>query len=163
MLGISAGGTDWQENTSRGFDLSRMTDLGLSVQPKIKQEVVCVSGLFNPSRSLSLKFDGSYIPSSSRMSAPDREHSSINRCQSAEFRARRETSNPITKPVWPRATSLTSFWKLSRPADWEPDLPRSPSRTWIRASGQPSATARSRKAYWRWVLSVFSSTWRGVD
>src|SRR5712692_9646542 len=28
---------------------------------------------------------------------------------------------------------------------------------------QPIATARSRKAYWRCVLSVFSRTWRGVD
>ena len=30
-------------------------------------------------------------------------------CQSAEFRARRETSSPITSPALPSATSLTSF------------------------------------------------------
>ena len=31
------------------------------------------------------------------------------------------------------------------------------------SSGQPSATARWRSAYWRFVLSVFSKTWRSVD
>jgi hypothetical protein len=34
--------------------------------------------------------------------------------------------------------------------------------TTIRSCGQPSATARSRSAYCRLVLSVFSSTWRKV-
>ena len=47
--------------------------------------------------------------SSSRISAPAKEHNSIKRCQSAEFRAKRETSNPITRPALPRATSLTNF------------------------------------------------------
>ena len=32
-----------------------------------------------------------------------------------------------------------------------------------RSRGQPSATARWRSAYWRWVLSVFSKTCRTVD
>src|SRR2546427_8909993 len=43
-----------------------------------------------------------------------------------------------------------------------PDWPRSLSTTTTRSSGQPRATARSRSAYWRLVLSVFSSTWRNV-
>lgn len=32
-----------------------------------------------------------------------------------------------------------------------------------RSRGQPSATARSRSAYWRWVFSLFSTTWRNGD
>ena len=34
--------------------------------------------------------------------------------------------------------------------------------TTMRSRPQPSATARSRSAYWRCVLSVFSRTWRSV-
>jgi hypothetical protein len=33
------------------------------------------------------------------MSAPDSEHNSISRCQSAEFRAKRDTSSPPTQPI----------------------------------------------------------------
>ena len=39
-----------------------------------------------------------------------------------------------------------------------PDWPWSLSITTIRSAGQPSATARWRSAYWRWVDSVFSIT-----
>ena len=35
--------------------------------------------------------------------------------------------------------------------------------TCTRSIGQPSATARSRSAYCRLVLSVFSNTWRSDD
>ena len=39
----------------------------------------------------------------------------------------------------------------------------SESMTWILSIGQPSAAARSRRAYCRFVLSVFSITWRSDD
>ena len=81
-------------------------------------------------------------------------HSSTSFAQSAELRASRETSSPMTMPALPSATSLTSRWKPSRPATWAPERPRSQSMTWIRSIGQPAAMARSRRAYWRWVLAV---------
>ena len=65
-------------------------------------------------------------------------------------------------PARPRLTSVTSFWNPSRSAA-APERPRSLSITTTLSPGQPSATARSRKAYWRAVLSVFSNTWRRVD
>jgi hypothetical protein len=40
---------------------------------------------------------------------------------------------------------------------------RSRSITTTCSTGQPNATARWRSAYWRWVLSVFSTTCRSVD
>lgn len=51
---------------------------------------------------------------------PDQRHSS-RRCQSALFRANRETSRPSTMPTSPIATLLTSSVKPSRPAACEPD------------------------------------------
>ena len=48
--------------------------------------------------------------------------------------------------------SVRPAWVLSA---WGPDI------TW--SDVQPSATARWRRAYWRLVDSVFSSTWRRVD
>src|SRR5271157_601927 len=113
---------------------------------------------FNPSNNLSLKLAGSYSPSSSRMSVSLSAQSSSSRCQSVLLRASRDTSNPSTIPTRPRLTSVTRRWKPSRSAAPAPDCPRSQSMTTIRSSGQPSATARSRNPYWRWVLSVFSNT-----
>jgi hypothetical protein len=42
--------------------------------------------------------------------------SPANGCQSAQLRAKRDTSSPITMPALPRLTSVTSFWKPSRSA-----------------------------------------------
>lgn len=80
------------------------------------------------------------------------------RCQSALLRARRDTSSPSTIPSCPIATSVTRCWKPSRSCDCAPERPRSLSMTWTRSIGQPRAIARSRKAYFRLVLSVFSNT-----
>lgn len=118
---------------------------------------------FRPSSSRSLKWAGSYTPSSSQISVWDSADSSSSRCQSALLRARRETSSPSTMPACPIATSVTKCWKPSRPAACAPDRPRSLSITCTRSIGQPRATARSRSAYWRLVLSVFSNTWRSDD
>ena len=97
------------------------------------------------------------------MSVSPSAQSSSSRCQSVLLRASRDTSSPSTIPTRPRLTSVTRRWKPSRSAALAPDCPRSLSMTTIRSSGQPSATARSRSAYWRRVLSVFSNTWRSVD
>ena len=88
---------------------------------------------------------------------------SNNRCQSLELRASRETSSPNTMPALPVPTSPTSLWNPARSAPEAPDCPRSESMTTTRSVGQPNATARSRNAYCRIVLSVFSNTWRTVD
>ena len=66
---------------------------------------------------------------------------SRSRCQSIEFRARRDTSRPSTMPARARLTSVTSRWKPSRSAAEAPDCPRSVSMTMTRSSGHPSATA----------------------
>ena len=87
---------------------------------------------------------------------------SSSRCQSVELRARRETSRPSTIPAWPMPTSATRRLEALAIAADAPDWPRSLSMTMTRSSGQPSATARWRSAYWRLVLSVFSNTWRSV-
>jgi hypothetical protein len=94
---------------------------------------------------------------------PVSAQSSISRCQSAELRANRETSRPMTMPAFVSATSLTNRWKPSRAMALDPDLPRSQSMIWTRSAGQPDAMARSRSAYCRCVLSPFSATWRSVD
>ena len=83
---------------------------------------------------------------------------SSSRCQSALFLARRETSSPITIPARPSPTSVTSCRKPSLHAADAPDSPWSESITTIRSSVQPSASARPRSAYCRFVLSTFSIT-----
>ena len=66
-------------------------------------------------------------------------------------------------PACPRLTSVTRRWNPARSAALAPDCPRSLSMTTTRSMGQPRATARSRSAYCRVVLSVFSNTCRRVD
>lgn len=93
----------------------------------------------------------------------DRAASSRRRCQSALLRARRDTPSPSTIPACPIATSVTRCWKPSRSCDCAPERPRSLSMTWTRSIGQPSATARSRKAYRRLLLGVLEQlTKRGL-
>ena len=84
-------------------------------------------------------------------------------CQSLDFLASRDTSRPITIPAFPIPASLTSRRKPARSTDRAPDCPRSESITSMLSAGQPRAMARSRSAYWRSVLSVFSTTCRRVD
>ncbi len=88
-----------------------------------------------------------------RVSVSVIEQSSSSRCQSVELRARRETSRPSTMPARPRPTSVTSRWKPSRSTAEAPERPRSESMTTTCSADHPSAMARSRSAYWRWVLS----------
>ena len=71
--------------------------------------VLYVEGHFSPSSNRSLKWLGSYKPSSSRIRVPVRAQISSRRCQSLELRARRETSRPSTIPTRPMLTSVTSF------------------------------------------------------
>ena len=78
---------------------------------------------FRPSSRRSLKWAGSYSPSSSRTSVSVSAQISNSRCQSLEFRASRETSRPITIPARPRLTSVTKRWKPSRSAENLPDWP----------------------------------------
>ena len=61
-----------------------------------------------PRRRRSLKLAVSYKPSWSSMSVFVNAQISNNRCQSALFRASRETSSPITKPTFPILTLATS-------------------------------------------------------
>src|SRR5579872_4554254 len=65
------------------------------------------------------------MPSSSRINVSVMAQVSRSRCQSVEFRARRETSRPRTIPALPILTSITSFWNPSRSTDDAPDWPKS--------------------------------------
>ena len=60
----------------------------------------------SPNRSRSLKFERSYTPYSSRVSVSVKAQISSSLCQSASFRARRETSSrcATTKSVLPFCT-----------------------------------------------------------
>jgi hypothetical protein len=116
-----------------------------------------------PKTSRSLNEQGSYRPSSSRISVVVSAQISSSRCQSALLRASLETSKPSTMPARPMPTSATSRWKPSRPSAEAPERPRSSSITITCSAGQPNATARWRSAYWRSVEVVFSTTWRRVD
>jgi resolvase-like protein len=60
-----------------------------------------------PSSRRSLKSQGSYSPSSSRINVPAITQISSNLCQSVLLRARRETSRPSTIPARPMPTSAT--------------------------------------------------------
>ena len=102
-----------------------------------------------PRRRRSLKLVGSYSPSSSRMRVSVWAQICSSRCQSALLRASREHSRPSTIPARPRDTSATRCWNPSRSAEEAPEWPWSMSITWIRSAGQPSATARPRRSYWR--------------
>src|SRR6266567_892672 len=137
------------------------------IPPRMRDRKMCSSASlmapFRPSSRRSLNCPGSYTPSSSRISVLVKAHSSINRCQSVELRANRETSSPKTIPARPMLTSVTSFWKPSRSDADAPDCPRSLSITTICCASHPKAAARSRIAYCRFVLSVFSKTCRRVD
>ena len=83
-----------------------------------------------------------------------RAQSSSSWCQSLQERASRLISRPRISPTWSRATSASSRWKPGRPSiDW-PLLPRSSSMTVTAVRGQPRATARSARAYWRAVDSL---------
>ena len=62
-------------------------------------------------------------------------------------------------PALASDTSATRRWKPSRSAAEAPDWPWSTSMTTTRSDGQPSATARSRRSYWRRVDSVLLATW----
>jgi hypothetical protein len=68
-------------------------------------------------------------------------------CQAGDFQI----------PALPTPTSATSRWKPSRSTAEAPDRPRSLSIVMMRSSVQPSAMARSRRAYCRFVLSLFSN------
>src|SRR5262245_13770417 len=86
---------------------------------------------------------------------------SKSRYQSADERARRETSRAKSAPTRPCATSSATYWKpdLDSRLEW----PRSSSMTSIASALQPRAQARSRNAYWRWVDSRCSRTCWGDD
>ncbi len=88
---------------------------------------------------------------------------SSRRPNSAEERARRETSSPKTAPTSPRHTRATSARKPARSAPNFPDRPRSASITSTSSRVQPSRTAWSARLYWRRVDSVFSRTCNKVD
>ena len=82
---------------------------------------------------------------------------------SVEPVSKRETSKPRTIPTRPMPTSVTTRSNPSRSPAAVAVCPRSPSTTTISSRGHPRATARSRSAYCRLVLSVFSKTCRIVD
>src|SRR6266536_610969 len=77
----------------------------------------------SPRRSLSLKFLGSYRPSSSQIRVPVIPHSSSSWCQSAELRASREHSMSSTV-IWlasqPSAIALPrrSYWRIADSVLW---------------------------------------------
>jgi len=56
-------------------------------------------------------------------------------------------------------TSATSRWKPARSVAEAPDWPWSTSMTMTCSAGQPSATARPRRSYWRREDSVLLATW----
>src|SRR3954469_17150214 len=58
--------------------------------------------------------------------------------QSRQDRARRDTSNPNTRPTWPSPASATSRWKPGRASAEAPEQPRSSSMTLTRGRGQPT-------------------------
>lgn len=63
--------------------------------------------------------------------------------QSAQLRARRETSVTSSIPTLPVPTSVKRRWKPVRWLLLTPDLPRSSSMTTMRSSGQPQPRARA--------------------
>ena len=83
--------------------------------------------------------------------------------QSALLRASREASNASTIPICPRAICSVSDANPDRATRPEPLTPRSASITTIAGRGQPSATARSTRSYWRRVDSRLCSTCSNVD
>jgi hypothetical protein len=85
-------------------------------------------------------------------------HSSISRWKSALFLASREHSRPSTIPASCSDTSATRRWNPSRSAADAPDWPWSMSMMITRSAGQPSATARPRRSYWRRDDSVLWAT-----
>src|SRR6478609_8997256 len=88
---------------------------------------------------------------------------SNSRCQSALFRASRDTSRPRTIPALPMPTSATRRWNPSRSTVDAAECPWSVSMVMIWLSGQPNAIARCRSAYCRVADSVLVSTCRRVD
>ena len=78
-------------------------------------------------------------------------------------RASRDTSSAKMAPTRPWPTSSARRLKPLRQAVPDPLCPRSSSMTSTRSAGQPSATARSLRAYCRAVDSGWLRTWRGSD
>ena len=116
-----------------------------------------------PRRRRSLKFRGSYRPSSSQISVPVMPHSSSSWCQSAELRASREHSRPSTIPARPSDTSATICWNPSRSAAEAPEWPWSMSITVIWSLAQPRLIALPRRSYWRIADSVLWMTCLRLD
>ena len=88
---------------------------------------------------------------------------SSSRYQSALLRASRDASNASTIPICPSATCSISETNPDRATFPEPLTPRSASITTIAGRGQPSATARWTRSYWRRVDSRLCSTCMSVD